>query len=82
MADINRVSMLPSGLDQYGVPRSPAQAPSAAGNPRAILDAYGKPYTRPETREVAPATLGGWRYYMANTVADLLTPARLVVLLR
>ena len=47
-----------------------------------LLDQYGKPYTKPETREVAPATLGGWRYYHANTVADALTPARLVGLIK
>ena len=83
MADITQVTMLPTGLDKYGLPLTTQQASATvARNPRAILDQYGKPYTRPETREVAPATLGGWRYYMANSVADLLTPARLVILLR
>jgi phage gp29-like protein len=83
MADITELTALPTRLDQYGLPR-PAEQPSAAAlrDRSAILDQYGKPYTKPETREIAPATLGGWRYYRANTVADLLTPARLVSLLR
>jgi phage gp29-like protein len=67
----------PRAAVPHGVPHG-----VALQNPRAILDQYGKPYVRPETAEVAPATLGGWRYYAANTVADLLTPARLMSLLR
>ena len=87
MSDVTLMTMLPTGLDKYGLPAvSSAERqqpqPAAMRDPHAILDQYGKPYTKPETREIAPATLGGWRYYMANTVADLLTPARLVSLLR
>jgi phage gp29-like protein len=90
MSEIAQMTMPPTGLDKCGLPQpcegsyKPSQGLPQAGarDPRAILDQYGKPYTKPETREVAPATLGGWRYYMANTVADLLTPARLVILLR
>jgi phage gp29-like protein len=83
MSEIMQMTAVPLQFDRYGLPQPPQQASQAAlRNPRAILDQYGKPYTKPETREIAPATLGGWRYYMANTVADLLTPARLVSLLR
>ncbi len=74
MGDVTLMTMPPTGLDRYGLPQQQPQQ-AAMRDPRAILDQYGKPYTKPETREIAPATLGGWRYYMANTVADLLTPA-------
>ena len=61
------MTMLPTGLDKYGLPLPERRRPRRrVRDPRAILDQYGKPYTRPETREVAPATLGGWRYYMAK----------------
>ncbi len=84
MSDITQITMWPTGLDKYGLPqaRDLSAGASAKADPGAILDQYGKPYTKPETREIAPATLGGWRYYAANTVADLLTPVRLVTLLR
>ena len=68
--------------DKYGLPQS-AQRPDSAAtrDPKAILDQYGNPYTKPDDHEIAPATLGGWRYYKAITIADELTPARLVALL-
>ena len=63
MADITQMTMAPLQFDRYGLPQSPQPPQTAARDPRAILDQYGKPYTKPETREIAPATLGGWRYY-------------------
>ena len=69
--------------DKYGLPTA-AEPPSSAATrkPGVLLDQYGKPYEKPETREIAPATLGGWRYYHANTIADLLAPQRLVSLIK